>query len=77
MDVVDLGNGYAYRWSQDGRSSIALRCPHRERSIPLIRDVDDEGWNVVREDPLTLSPSISCLDCGCHGHIVDDRWVPT
>lgn len=32
-------------------------------------------WEVVQEDPLTLSPSILCRACGDHGHVVNGRWV--
>lgn len=33
-------------------------------------------WTVERLDPLTLSPSIKCKDCGEHGHIRQGAWVP-
>jgi hypothetical protein len=32
-------------------------------------------WQVVSEDPLTLSPSLLCQLCGDHGWIRDGRWV--
>lgn len=35
-----------------------------------------DGWELVSERPLTLSPSLLCRNCGHHGHIVDGRWVP-
>ena len=36
----------------------------------------DQGWTVVSESPLTLSPSLLCLFCGRHGHIRDGKWDP-
>lgn len=33
-------------------------------------------WDVVSEDPLTLSPSLACGTCGHHGWIRDGQWVP-
>jgi hypothetical protein len=31
-------------------------------------------WEIVTEEPLTLSPSIEC-DCGFqHSHVVEGRW---
>lgn len=33
-------------------------------------------WELISEDPLTLSPSIACGQCGHHGFIRDGRWVP-
>jgi hypothetical protein len=43
----------------------------------FFRDVPgkDAIWQLVREDPLTLSPSILC-NCGFHGFIRDGKWVP-
>lgn len=32
-------------------------------------------WDVVSEDPLTLTPSVLCRKCGNHGFIRDGRWV--
>lgn len=34
------------------------------------------GWDLVSEEPLTLSPSLLCLACGHHGFIRDGKWVP-
>lgn len=34
------------------------------------------AWEVVSEEPLTLSPSLLCRACGHHGWIRDGRWVP-
>jgi hypothetical protein len=33
-------------------------------------------WQLAREDPLTITPSIRCGTCGLHGFITDGRWVP-
>jgi hypothetical protein len=35
-----------------------------------------DGWTVVSESPLTLSPSLLCPRCGHHGFIRDGKWVP-
>lgn len=67
----DLGNGYGYWWAQD-RSSIGFKCPHRKRTIPL---KGEGAWTLVSEEPLTITPSINCLDCGCHAFITDGRWT--
>lgn len=32
-------------------------------------------WEVVQEDPLTLTPSLLCRQCGDHGYIREGRWV--
>lgn len=33
------------------------------------------GWNLVQREPLTVSPSLLCPNCGTHGFITDGRWV--
>jgi hypothetical protein len=35
-----------------------------------------DGWDLVSESPLTLSPSLLCRVCGHHGFIRDGVWVP-
>jgi hypothetical protein len=34
------------------------------------------SWEVLSEDPLTLSPSLACQQCGHHGFIRNGRWEP-
>lgn len=33
-------------------------------------------WDVESWEPLTLSPSLLCRNCGDHGFIREGRWVP-
>ena len=68
-DWKDLGGGFAYFM---GNEAIGFKCPHRQRSIPF---VGEKAWDLVSREPLTLSPSINCLDCGCHGFIQSGKWV--
>lgn len=37
--------------------------------------LDPIGHQIVSSDPLTVTPSILCLDCGLHGWVRDGRWV--
>jgi hypothetical protein len=39
------------------------------------RYMDNHGWTLESEDPLTLSPSLMCRGCGCHGFIKNGAWV--
>lgn len=41
--------------------------------IPL--SGDPHGWTVVQAEPLTISPSLLCPNCGSHGFIRDGKWV--
>ncbi|HWP59555.1 MAG TPA: DUF6527 family protein [Candidatus Acidoferrales bacterium] len=36
---------------------------------------DRERWTVESWDPLTISPSVLCTDCGDHGFIREGKWV--
>lgn len=40
------------------------------------RNPNGPEWDVLSEDPLTLSPSVLCRTCGEHGFIRDGQWVP-
>lgn len=33
------------------------------------------AWDVVSEEPLTLSPSVLCRACGDHGFVRQGKWV--
>lgn len=64
------------------RAGLILTCPHGDGGItftleghPTFGD-PERGWKVESWDPLTLSPSIHRLECGCHGFIREGRWVP-
>lgn len=91
---TDLGSGCSWKWYSraDGeKGGILFREPCGVfGSVPIgpAAIPDEHVWQLVSEDPLTLSPSIlvhphDYLDendepqhCpGIHGHIVDGRWV--
>ena len=33
------------------------------------------SWDLVSDDPVTLSPSLACRVCGDHGFVREGRWV--
>jgi hypothetical protein len=37
---------------------------------------DHQLWQLVSDDPLTLSPSLLCGRCGDHGFVREGVWVP-
>lgn len=58
-----------------------LTCPHSDGSIlfdhgPQYEQIfpNRPKWQVISWDPLTISPSIYCGNCGCHGFIIDGKW---
>ena len=46
-----------------------------KRAQPRELPLGDGGWQLVNHDPLTITPSILCGECGLHGFITDGQWV--
>lgn len=76
----DWDNEVFFRLTDEG---LKFRCPHGgywddAKTEPIIHTlpVGGSGWTVVEEHPLTVTPSISKPDCGCHGFITAGVWVP-
>ena len=34
----------------------------------------NSGWDLVTLEPLTITPSLQCLNCPSHGFITDGKW---
>lgn len=63
------------------RSVLLLMCPHGDGGVPVHPPkynhvFRQDSWTVESLEPLTLSPSILRLECGCHGFIREGKWVP-
>jgi hypothetical protein len=52
--------------------SFAWRNPEPENRDLLLST--EALWQLVSAEPLTISPSLLCLDCGAHGFIEGGRW---
>lgn len=62
------------------KAMLLITCPHGDGGIhvdvPGVKEVfGDHVWHVESWDPLTISPSIHRLECGCHGFIREGKWV--
>lgn len=75
--LEDLGHGVAIqRMRINGRlEGLAYFHGDCQSYIPL-KPENAEGWDVISEDPLTLSPSVLCRSCGFHGFIRGGKWMP-
>ncbi len=51
---------------------VFVSCPHHGLD-PL---PNDGRWAVSSVHPLTVTPSIHWVNCGCHGFITIGKWVP-
>lgn len=81
---LDIGHSVVVElWRLDGRlQGVAYTHPAGGKpGAPScagwvsVRPEDPDGWEVVSEEPLTLSPSLLCRACGHHGFIRVGRWI--
>lgn len=84
MERVPLGSGFFYTWVsyEAVRVGIILwydACAVHEECrglIPFANYPDkDVRWELIREEPLTITPSVLQQPCNFHGFITDGRWV--
>lgn len=55
---------------------FAHRCDRGDRGVILCAPrLDATGHRIEVADPLTVSPSILCPDCGTHGFVRAGKWV--
>lgn len=77
LRTVDVGSEVRLHQYKDGWWRVSHLCKmidsdDRIRSAP---ELTRGGHVIVSTDPLTISPSILCTDCGLHGFVTDGRWV--
>lgn len=65
-----------HEWHRERGEYEAGFIPFTGRLKPGWWRSDAPTWEVVSEDPLTLSPSLLCGQCGHHGFIRNGEWVP-
>lgn len=88
VPIVDCTVGADVVFMDDGTHLFAHVCDRRPtnpaRSTRFRADagvircapaLDPVGHQIISVEPLTISPSILCVDCGLHGFIRDGRWI--
>lgn len=89
-DAVDLGHDTFYTKIYKDGEWVAIHEWHKEDGdehysagfIAFTGRTKPEWWagsptwEVLSEDPLTLSPSLACQNCGHHGFIKGGKWIP-
>lgn len=86
---TDIGHGVEIKFSiWGGHDPVGLIEKHPKPDgtkhlgsikfdLPGVREAfGGPLWTLDNLDPLTVSPSLLCQDCGHHGFIRDGRWVP-
>lgn len=64
----------------DGTVRFRHRCDRGDRGVIYCSPALGDGHTITTRDPVmnkvpvTVTPSISCPDCGTHGFIKNGRW---
>ena len=84
--LIDIGSGHKLRRiSQDGRL-VAFIDEHIDQrtgfdcagGLVTLRNSPGQNrptWTMFSEEPVTLSPSLLCTQCGAHGFVRDGKWT--
>jgi hypothetical protein len=72
----DHGSGVASLHYPDGSVRIQHRCDRGTRGVIVAAPALQlsAGHSITQAEPLTVTPSILCDDCGLHGFITDGAW---
>ena len=86
---IDIGHGVTIQRTENQAGELwgwIETHPHQQTGEPCSGSIaaaggpGDKGgyatWTVECLDPLTLSPSILCRDCGHHGFVKAGKWIP-
>lgn len=87
-NVIDLGGGHRFTFAVDATGKRVGGIHEHPRkngpgadgetecggAITFRGCGDGSQWDLIQEDPLTLSPSLLCRRCGSHGFIRNGRW---
>lgn len=46
------------------------------RSETILPYRSSDGWVLVTEEPMTVTPSVLCKTCNTHGFITNGKWTP-
>lgn len=68
------GDGIASLHYPDGSIRVAHACKSVE-GVQLWLAPSLEDHTIESREPLSVSPSILCPDCGLHGFITGGRWT--
>jgi len=89
-DPLDLGHGVTavfVSWRRFEQAGVieTHNCVDGERKsggimfdLPGMREAFPGRplWALVSLEPLTITPSVLCSECGHHGYIKNGRWEP-
>lgn len=65
-------------WYSDGEVGLRHVCtrPRDGRTLVVAPRLQlDNGHTIVSRDPVTVTPSCACDDCGLHGFLTNGVWT--
>jgi hypothetical protein len=82
-EIIDIGSGVTIekRYIDERLAGVAYwhECPKGAHAgyAPIEGEhcATGAGWQLISEEPLTISPSLLCRACGHHGFIREGKWV--
>lgn len=74
----DLGDDKSWGWALNEPAARNLywahRCKEGRLALGIVEISTGLKHRVTSEDPLTVTPSLLCIECKTHGFIRDGRW---
>jgi len=88
-EPLDLGDGHVAHFATYEGEIVGCRITHKDKDgnpcdgfVPWVgrswwKSFDGKitAWDLISEQPLTLSPSVLCRICGDHGFVRQGKWV--
>lgn len=69
------GPSYRVLFYPNGDRRFEHRCDRGPRGVIICAPLLQSDHIQTQADPLTITPSILCPDCGTHGFITNGLWV--
>jgi len=68
-------DGVHFWWMHDCMVHLGEQGALIPMRTETLLPINDQGWHVVKAEPLTVTPSILCHGCGTHGFITNGAWI--
>lgn len=72
----DTHRGYFLYTSDSRRFGLVIEHQCVDGPVEEVLPLREKGYELVSEEPLTLTPYIFCDECGDYGEITEGNWIP-
>ncbi len=64
------------KWAAKGHPLTTEAAQYFQSALNhTLLPIGPDKWQIVSKEPLTVSPSILCRQCGVHGFWQNDEWI--